>query len=67
MSMKVEELFYIKYGVNLELFSCETTDVNDSEGVNFVARTSNNNGVVAKVKRITNVEPQATEIGRAHV
>ena len=57
--MKISDLFDIKYGANLELSSCEQTDARDSEGINFVARTSNNNGVVAKVSKIEGIEPQA--------
>lgn len=55
--MKVSDLFDIKYGVNLELQNCEETD--DQDGINFVARTSQNNGVVAKVKKIDGLEPQS--------
>ena len=54
--MKVGELFDIKYGINLELNACEI--VGDDGGVNFVARTSENNGVVAKVKPIEGKIPQ---------
>jgi hypothetical protein len=57
--MKVKDLFDVKYGVNLELLTCETTTAADTDGVNFVARTSNNNGVVAVVKKIEGVSPQA--------
>ena len=57
--MKVNELFNVKYGVNLELLTCEMTTTDDIDGVNFVARTSNNNGVVATVKKIEGVTPQA--------
>jgi len=56
--MKVKDLFGVQYGVNLELMTCETTTAQDTNGVNFVARTSNNNGVVAVVKKIEGVEPQ---------
>ena len=56
--MKVKDLFDVQYGVNLELLTCETTTAQDNEGINFVARTSNNNGVVAKVKRIDGINPQ---------
>ena len=55
--MKVCDLFDVKYGINLELVNCQQTSVNDPEGVNFVARTSNNNGVVAKVKIIDGKQP----------
>ena len=54
--MKVGELFDIKYGINLELNACEITG--DDDGVNFVARTAENNGVVAKVKPIDGKTPQ---------
>jgi hypothetical protein len=54
--MRVEDLFYIKYGINLELNACEITQ--DKNGINFVARTAESNGVVAKVKSIENILPQ---------
>ena len=56
--MKIGDLFDVKYGVNLELMTCERTTVNDINGVNFVARTSKNNGVTAVVKKIDGIEPQ---------
>ncbi|MEY8338869.1 restriction endonuclease subunit S [Lachnospiraceae bacterium 62-35] len=56
--MKVSDLFDVKYGVNLELSSCEKMDWKDDKGINFVARTSINNGVVAKVAKIEGIEPQ---------
>jgi hypothetical protein len=52
----VEELFDIKYGINLELNACEIT--RDKSGINFVSRTADNNGVVAKVKPIDGKIPQ---------
>ena len=54
--MRISCLFNLKYGVNLELLRCEETT--DSDGVNFVARTSQNNGVVARVKPIKGIVPQ---------
>jgi len=56
--MKVKDLFDLKYDVNLELLTCETTTVDDKDGVNFVSRTSGNNGVVAVVKKIEGITPQ---------
>ena len=56
--MKIKDLFDYKYGVNLELINCQETDIKDKNSVNFVARTSNNNGVVSRVKLIDNLEPQ---------
>lgn len=59
MEYKLSELFNIKYGVNLELNSCDLTDIYDDDGINFVSRTAENNGVSAKVKRINGIEPQS--------
>lgn len=52
----IGNLFDIKYGINLELNACEITK--DKGGVNFVARTAENNGVAAKVKPIAGKTPQ---------
>lgn len=49
----LEELFEVKYGVNLELNSLQKSN----EGINFVARTSRNNGVTAKVKPLIYLPP----------
>lgn len=54
---KVSDLFWVNYGVNLELNALER----DINGINFVSRTSKNNGVSAKVKRISSVEPLPAE------
>lgn len=58
---ELQDIFYIKYGINMELVNCEVVDNVSEDAVNFVARTSNNNGVVAKVKRIPELEPQPAE------
>lgn len=58
--MLVSELFDIKYGINLELDALEQSD--DADAINFVARTAENNGVVARVKRIPGKEPQPAGI-----
>ena len=58
--MKVKDLFDVKYGINLELNACEITT--DADGVNFVSRTSENNGVVARVKIIPGKEPQPSGV-----
>lgn len=50
---KVSDLFWVNYGVNLELNALEK----DKNGINFVSRTSKNNGVSAKVKKVPNVNP----------
>lgn len=49
----VSALFDVFYGVNLELNAMAL----DPKGINFVSRTSKNNGVSAKVKKIDNLEP----------
>ena len=52
-TVKLSELFDIKYGTNLELNACEQ----DENGINFVSRTAKNNGVSAKIKRNNKKEP----------
>lgn len=54
----IEDIFYIKYGINLELNSCEETTSDDIDAVNFVSRSRENNGVTAYIKRIPNIPPQ---------
>lgn len=56
--MKISDVFEVKYGVNMELSNCEIVDNNDADGINFVARTASNNGVVAKVAKVDGIEPQ---------
>lgn len=56
---KVSDLFFVKYGVNLELDSCDESK-NKHDTVNFVARTAENNGISARVKLIDNIKPQAS-------
>jgi len=49
----LSQYFDVLYGVNLELVN----QTIDSHGINFVARTSKKNGVVARVKVVPNVTP----------
>ncbi|TRZ50926.1 MAG: hypothetical protein D4S01_05825 [Dehalococcoidia bacterium] len=49
----VDQYFCVLPGSNLELVD-KTLDKN---GINFVARTSRNNGVVARIKKLPNIEP----------
>ena len=49
----VKDLFDVHYGVDLELNVLEQT----SDGINFVARTSKDNGVTAKVRPIPWIKP----------
>ena len=55
---KVSDLFDVKYGVNLELNACEECDPSSERGVNFIARTAENNGLSAHVAMIDGVVPQ---------
>lgn len=58
MMIKVEEIFDVFYGTNLELN--KLNQVRPGEGINFVSRTRNNNGVSAVVERLEHVEPLET-------
>lgn len=55
---RISDIFTVKYGVNLELNACNECSREDEEAVNFVARTSENNGVSAYVTKIDDVVPQ---------
>ena len=55
---KVNELFEVKYGINMELDTCIEADPGDADAVNFVARTESNNGISARVKPVEGREPQ---------
>lgn len=50
--IELQEIFEVDYGVNLELNKL----TEDPKGINFVSRTSKNNGVSAKVQLI-DIEP----------
>ncbi len=51
--VQVKEYFDVVSSTNLELVRMEL----DPNGINFVARTSKNNGVVARVKKLPDIEP----------
>ena len=51
--VRLDSLFDVKYGSNLELNAL----IQDKHGINFVSRTSKNNGVSAKVKAVQGVFP----------
>ena len=51
--VELQEIFEIYYGVNLELNKLKKSD----DGINFVSRTSKNNGVSAKVALIPGITP----------
>lgn len=50
---KLNEIFDIWYGVNLELMRCEE----HIDGIPFVSRTSANNGIVGYVKELDDIDP----------
>ncbi|MFC1567110.1 restriction endonuclease subunit S, partial [bacterium] len=50
---RLDEIFDIWYGVNLEMINCEE----DSSGIPFVSRTSSNNGIVGHVRALDYIEP----------
>lgn len=53
--VKVSDLFDVAYGHNLELNRLQKA----AEGVNFISRTANNNGVSARVIALPGIEPLA--------
>lgn len=53
----IEDVFDISYGNGLALNQLEKASHLDSESVNFVARTSKNNGVSAIVKKSPSIQP----------
>lgn len=57
-TFKVNELFEVKYGINMELNTCVEAEDGDPDAINFVARTESNNGVSARVKLVEGKEPQ---------
>lgn len=55
---RIDELFDVVYGVNLELVNCTETSIEDPEAIAFVSRTESNNGISGYVKPVLGVEPQ---------
>lgn len=53
---KLNELFDLHYGVNLELINLNVCDKNNKNYINFVSRISKNNGVVALVEKLAGVQ-----------
>lgn len=52
-TVRLCDLFEVNYGSNLELNAM----IVNPHGINFVARTSQNNGVSAKVQKLSEMEP----------
>lgn len=55
--VKVQELFEVRYGINLELVHLEQCSNEDEDAIFFVSRTEKNNGVSAIVRRNEAIEP----------
>ena len=51
-SYAVNEIFKVKYGMNMDLNTCIEAEAGDINAINFVARTESNNGVSARVKPV---------------
>lgn len=51
--IRLDNIFDIRYSKSLELINCE----DDLDGIYFVSRTSANNGIVARVKRLDWLDP----------
>lgn len=53
----LSEIFDIKYGHSLDLTVLELCDEKDNNGINYVSRTRENNGISAKVYKVDEYEP----------
>lgn len=53
----LSDLFQISMGTDIDLNKCILVDLNE-DGINYVARSENNNGITARVQRIPGIEPQ---------
>lgn len=52
INVRLDSLFDVVYGTNLEFNKLEES----KDGINFVSRTNNNNGISGKVKKLSNIE-----------
>ncbi len=55
--VKVEYIFTVKYGVNLQLVHLEQCNRNSPDAIYFVSRTEKNNGVSAVLRRLEDTKP----------
>ncbi|MBN8234722.1 restriction endonuclease subunit S [Halobacillus kuroshimensis] len=55
--IKIGDLFHVKYGLNMELNKLKIKEEHGENTVNFVSRTSKNNGVSAIVEKVEGIEP----------
>ena len=53
----LEHIFDAQYGSNLELNSQKIVDEDDNASVAFVSRTSQNNGIAARIKPVFGLDP----------
>lgn len=56
--MKLKELFEIHTGNNLELIDCDLAKNSVKDAIDFVARSSRDNGIIAKVKKRPDIPVQ---------
>jgi restriction endonuclease S subunit len=54
---RLNEIFFIRYGSQLDLNKCSICDENDTTGYNFVNRSNKNCGVSARILEIDNKKP----------
>lgn len=57
--VKVSKIFYVKYGVNLELVDLEEASPLDPNSISFVSRIEKNNGISTYVKKIEGFVPNS--------
>lgn len=50
---KIKDIFHVNYGVNLEYYKMEL----DENGLPFISRTAQNNGVIGRVTKIEGITP----------
>lgn len=55
--IKLNEIFEVKYGTKFDFNKMNISLNEDENYINFVSRTSQNNGVVCKVSKVNNTEP----------
>ncbi len=54
---EISKLFYIRYGNSLDLASLTQCEKTNRNAVNFISRTSQNNGIAAIIEKIATIEP----------
>jgi hypothetical protein len=54
---RLDEIFFIRYGSQLDLNKCSLCDESDAGGYNFVNRSNKNCGVSARIHEVDNKKP----------